>query len=107
MGVLTLTKKKIEEIKKDLEESIINETEDATQKIDNYVKNLEKASKIVLPVNLLEILEKDGKVEVFILEGRIGFRCETDGETLCRYDLSSTNKYRVVLIFERIPEKEQ
>ena len=107
MGILELLKKKKEEIKKELEERTKDETEHATQKIDNYVKNLKEASKIVLPVNLLEILEQDGKVEVFILEDKSLFRCEVNDETLCRYDLSYTSKYRVVLIFERMLEEEK
>ena len=106
MSVLNLLKKKKEEIKKELEEGIEDETERATQKIDDYAKNLEEASKIVLPVNLLERLEKGGKVEVFILEDKGDFQCESDGETLCHYNLSYTDKSRVIVIFERMLEGE-
>lgn len=102
MNGLRLLKKEKERSKEELVEKITDETKSAMKKIDDYVTNLEEASKIVLPVNLLEILEKGGEIKLSEVEDKGSLRLEADGETLYRRDLGYSQKYRIIVICERI-----
>lgn len=108
MEIRNLLKKHKEKTEKELDEKIEYGKERAKIEIDEYVKNLEETSKIVLPVNLVEILEKGGEVKVITKKDEKGvyFTCNLDGDIPYRPFLES-GEYRIIVIIEKIKELEE
>ena len=102
--------RKAEEIMKRLEKGLANAVDAAKRSFAEYVEELKKASRITLPLNLLEIIAKGGDV----LSVDVEEQHDIDVEVLvngvrvmpsvfrgCRYP---PGKYRVTLIVERLEE---
>ena len=91
-------KRIVEEGKADLKNTM-----ERTQKaLDVYLESLDAASKVVLPVNLLDILSNGGDIDIFPLDKNhedIEIRC---GNARHYIHLERDVKYRVVTIVERI-----
>ena len=81
----------------------LKDTMERTQKeLDEYLERLDATSKIVLPVNLLDILSNGGDVDIFPLDKNhedIEIRC---GNERHRIYLKRDVEYRVLTIVERI-----
>jgi len=94
-------------IEKKFEERINYAIASAKTDFKEYVENLIKASKIALPVNLIDILAKGG--EVFVEDAFLDVRDEVHlniaGFPKYSWTPVKAGKYRVVLIIEPLEEE--
>jgi hypothetical protein len=109
MSVEEIIEKKGAEVEKRTVGNIASLVDRARDEIKRYVEELKEASKIKLPINLLEILIKGGvvKVKEFTLDSdRYSFAIYFD-EGNINASLNtpiSKGKYRAILIVEKLGE---
>jgi len=99
--------KRKEEILKDARRRIEMEVEASIGRVERALEDLKEASKITLPVNLVEILAKGGHVRAKDVEvGREAYVNLTLSEgwydNIARDIVLQKGKYRVILIIEKI-----
>jgi len=105
-----IIEEKGKEIKEETIEDINKATSKASERFQRVIEELKEQAKIVLPVNIVDILSKGGIVRV--AEVNIpseGYRTTFDiGDRRLFYEDEIRLKpgsYRVLLIFERLGEK--
>jgi hypothetical protein len=96
-------------IEKDFEERINYAVASAKTEFKEYIEKLIKASKIALPVNIIDILAKGGHVivEDAFLDVRDDVRITIAGLPTYSWTPTKAGKYRVVLIIEPLEEVEK
>ena len=111
-----LLRKKKEEVAKDMESIVAEQLGYAKQDVNKYFDALEETAKIVLPVNLLDILAKGGHVSVWKHHTRrlnelekTTLHCMIGGDVVGdeRILLEGKRDYRIVVIVEKLGEKKE
>jgi hypothetical protein len=108
-------KEKAEEIKKGAIEHINSEAKNAVQRLEKIIEQLREQAKIVLPINVLEILTNGGyiyskKFEYKYPDGRVSCDIFVDGARAFEFDwdtrpLLKKGTYRITLIIEKLKEE--
>jgi hypothetical protein len=111
MSVEKILSEKAEEIKQEMLEEINRAAKFAEERYKAFAEQLQKAAKVALPVNILDILAKGGAV--FVKEYDNNYEDPTPLTVLARgnritdWDEEPTikkGKYRIILIAEKIAE---
>jgi len=97
-------KEKAEGIKKETIEAINRVAETATRRFNQVIETLKEQAKIILPVNIIDILAKGGYVKA--VELNVPYTESLNFQLADRYifgeEKLQSGKYRVTLIFERL-----
>ena len=115
MGMEKLGKildRKAKEIMEGLEEDMARAVDSAKRSFEAYIEELKEASKVTLPINVLDILSKGGEVLSAVFESKWTIQCievhVNGGRVLPRTGVlfrHPPGKYRITLIVEPIEVK--
>ena len=104
MGIKEILFKHKDELEKKVDERIESVKEQAKRDIDEYTETLSKASEMVLPVNLIEILESGGQIQV--MDVKNAANCSIRANQYYKdVNLDPLEIYRIIVIVERIEQK--
>ena len=98
MSIKEILFKHKDEMEKKIDDRLDTIKEQAKSEIDEYITDLEQASKIVLPVNLLEILENGGQIKVSEVKGKSYCKTIAGNEVVSDFHLDFQKKYRIIMI---------
>ena len=108
MSVEEIIRREKERIEKWVEEEIQRSVDHAKDRLKQYLDDLAKASKIALPVNLIDIMAKGGYVKVADVyqEYDLGnIEVIVSNNVVISIGYVPRGKYRITLIVEKEAEK--
>ena len=99
-----IIRKEAAKIRETTKRNIEDNVKAGEDRMDEYIKNLEEASKIVMPVNIVDVLANGGNIQVMKTDGEgLGIDVAFGGRHMY-VKLTPDQKYRVVVIAEVLEE---